>query len=114
MFAVYLFLAVVGAFCDVSALRGMGSLGWTLLGVASLTVLFHGLFTFGVGRFFCRDWAVLAVASQANIGGATSALALAKSLKRQDLLLPGILVGSLGYALGTYLGFVAIEYVLVW
>ena len=46
-----------------------------------------------------------AVASQANIGGSTSALALAKSLGRSDLMLPAILVGALGNAVGTYLGF---------
>ena len=39
------------------------------------------------------------------IGGSTSALALARSLGRGDLALPGILVGALGNALGTYLGF---------
>ena len=33
-----------------------------------------------------------AVASQANVGGSTSALALAKSLGREDLLVPAILL----------------------
>jgi uncharacterized membrane protein len=52
---------------------------------------------------------VAAVASQANIGGGTSALALARSLGRRDLVLPAILVGSLGTALGTYLGLAVAE-----
>ena len=43
--------------------------------------------------------------SLANIGGSTSALALAKSLGRGDLMLPAILVGALGNDVGTYLGF---------
>jgi len=60
---------------------------------------------FVVGLLFRQDWDVVAVASQANIGGSTSALALAKSLGRTDLLLPAILVGSLGNGVGTYLGF---------
>ncbi len=55
---------------------------------------------------------VVAVASQANIGGGTSALALARSLNRLDLVLPAILIGSLGLALGTYLGFFTAEYLL--
>ncbi len=54
----------------------------------------------------------MAVASQANIGGGTSALALARSLNRPDLVLPAILIGSLGLALGTYLGFFTAEHLL--
>jgi uncharacterized membrane protein len=49
------------------------------------------------------------VVSQANVGGSTSALALAKSLGREDLLVPGILLGSLGNAVGTFLGFLAVR-----
>ena len=52
---------------------------------------------------------VAAVASQANVGGGTSALALARSLGRADLVLPALLMGALGNGLGTYLGFVAAE-----
>lgn len=63
---------------------------------------------FGGGAVLKLDPAVAAVASQANIGGGTSALALARSLDREDLELPAILVGSLGNALGTYLGFLAV------
>ena len=49
------------------------------------------------------------VASNANIGGATSAGALAIAIGRGDLRLPGILAGSLGNAIGTYAGFVIAE-----
>jgi uncharacterized membrane protein len=105
MYAVYLFLAVIGAFCDVRALRELGTLGFVLLGFAGMMVAIHGLLTFGVARVFRMDLAAAAVASQANVGGATSALALAKSLGREDLLVPGILLGSLGNAIGTFLAF---------
>ena len=105
MFGVYVFLAVVGAFCDVAALRGLGSLGLTLLAFTSIAVLVHGLIVFGVARVFKVDLAVAAVTSQANVGGGTSALALARSLGRDDLVLPAVLVGSLGTALGTFVGF---------
>ena len=44
------------------------------------------------------------MASQANVGGGTSALALARSLGRGDLVLPAVLIGSLGNAAGTFLG----------
>ncbi|MGC1515412.1 MAG: DUF819 family protein, partial [Maribacter sp.] len=38
-------------------------------------------------------------------GGGTSAIALAETFDRSELILPAILVGTLGNALGTYLGF---------
>ena len=60
---------------------------------------------FGAGWALRQDWEVVAIASQANIGGGTSALALARSFDRPELFLPAILVGSLGTAGGTYLGF---------
>ncbi|HUF23379.1 MAG TPA: DUF819 family protein [Vicinamibacterales bacterium] len=107
MWAVYLFLAVVGVFCDVRAMGGLGLLGVALLAFATLTVAIHGLVIFGAAWIFRMDLAAAAVASQANVGGSTSALALAKSLGREDLLLPGILLGALGNALGTFLGFAA-------
>ena len=107
MYAVYLFLTVIGAFCDLRALSDLGQLGWVLLVFASITVTVHGVLTFGVAWLFKIDLEGAAVASQANVGGATSALALAKSLGREDLLVPGILLGSLGTAVGTFLGFLA-------
>jgi uncharacterized membrane protein len=105
MVGVYLFLAVIGAHCDVRALAGLGALGPTLLAFATTVVLVHGLVVFGVAWIFRMDLEGAALASQANVGGSTSALALAKSLGREDLLVPGILLGALGNALGTFLAF---------
>jgi uncharacterized membrane protein len=102
---VYLFLAVIGAFCELAALGQIGALAWRLLALVTTIVVVHGAVVFGVAAIGKLDWDTAAVASQANIGGSSSALALAKSLDRMDLYLPGILVGSLGNGLGTYLGF---------
>ena len=55
-----------------------------------------------------RDWEMIAIVSQANIGGGTTAIALAETFDRKELILPAILVGSLGNAVGTYLGFLVI------
>lgn len=105
MFSVYLFLAVVGAFCEVTALIEVGEHAFDILLFTVVIVLVHGLFLILSGMLFKTDWSIIAIASQANIGGASTALALAKSFKRNDLLLPAILAGSLGTGLGTYLGF---------
>ena len=112
MFAVYLFLATIGAFCDFAALGEIRELGTTLLIFVTVVVAIHGVITFGMGALLRLDPDVVAVASQANIGGGTSALALARSLQRTDLVLPAILVGSLGYGVGTYLGFLTAGYLL--
>lgn len=102
---IYLFLAVVGAYCDFSALREAGELALLLLGFIAITMLGHGLIVF-LGCYLLRfDWDMAAIASQANIGGGTTAMALAKNFGRNELILPAILIGSLGNALGTYLGF---------
>lgn len=108
LFAVYLFLSVIGALCDVQALIRMGQLAPVLGTFVVVLVGIHGLLVFGAARLFRYDLATAAVASQANIGGGTSALALARSLGRGDLELPAILVGSIGLVLGNYLGFLVV------
>jgi uncharacterized membrane protein len=104
-FTVLLFLAVVGAYCDLAALVANGAVAGTLLAWVTIIVGVHALVIFGLGALFRQDWAIIAVASNANVGGATSAGVLATAIGRGDLRLPGILAGSLGNALGTYAGF---------
>ena len=103
-FTVLLFLAVVGAYCDLGALIANGAVAGTLLAWVTLIVGIHAFIIFGLGGLFRQDWAIIAVASNANIGGATSAGVLALAIGRGDLRLPGILAGSLGNAVGTYAG----------
>jgi len=112
LFAVYLFLAVIGSLCDIRALVEMGSLAPVLAAFVGILVLVHALVVFGAARVLHFDLATAAVASQANIGGGTSALALARSLGRADLELPAILAGSVGTALGNYAGFLVVALLL--
>ncbi|MEM7110266.1 MAG: DUF819 family protein [Bacteroidota bacterium] len=109
LYLVYAFLAVIGAYCELGAMIGIGELASTLLGFLTAVLFTHGLVILLVGILFKTDWSIVAVASQANVGGSSSALALAKSLKRNDLLLPAVLVGSLGNGIGTYIGFLLIK-----
>lgn len=108
LFAVYLFLAVIGALCDLEAVQRIGALAPVLAVFVTIVVAVHGVAVFGVARLLKLDLATAAVASQSNIGGGTSALALARSLGRGDLELPAILVGSVGLVLGNYLGFMVV------
>ena len=70
-----------------------------------------GLIIFGGGLLLKQEPELIAIASTANVGGSTIVLPMAQSFRRMDLLLPGILVGSLGSALGTYLGFAMVQLV---
>lgn len=108
MYLVLLFLAVIGAYCEISAVAQLKEIGLILLLFASSTVLIHGILIVIIGGLVYRDWEMIAIASQANVGGVTSAVALAESFNRKDLLLPAILIGTLGNALGTYVGFLVI------
>lgn len=108
IYALYLFLAVIGAYCEIEAVIELQRTGLTLLLFTTLAVVFHGIITIGIGGLTFRDWDMVAITSQANVGGSTSAIAIAESLNRFELVLPAILVGTLGNALGTYLGFLVI------
>ncbi len=107
---VLLFLAVVGAYCDIDALIKNKEVALVLMAWVTVIVFVHGLVIFTIGGIFKQDWNIVSVASNANIGGATSAAVLATSLNRPDLRLPGILVGSIGNAIGSYIGVLVAEY----
>jgi uncharacterized membrane protein len=104
MLLIMLFLAVIGAFCDLQALLNSGSSTGTLLIWVLSIILIHAIIIFVVGGIFKQDWDIVSIASNANIGGSTSAPVCAASLGRPDLQLPGLLAGSVGNAIGTYLG----------
>jgi len=105
LYLVFIFLAVIGAFCEISAVAQLKDVGITLLLFAGLAVFLHGVIVIILGGLLYRDWEMIAIVSQANVGGGTTAIALAESFGRKELILPAILVGTLGTALGTYLGF---------
>ena len=98
----FLFLAGNGAQSLVSEMLAAGP---ALFLFAAITVGTHGAVIFGVGRLLGWNAGTLAVASQANIGGAASAVAIASARGYGDRLLPGIAVALAGYAVGNYLGF---------
>jgi len=100
-YLVLIFLASNGA---SSVLANIVVIGPSIVYFAIVTIGVHGLVIFGVGRLVGLDLKTLAVASQANVGGPASAMALAAARGYTDKLLPGVAVGLLGYAAGNYLG----------
>ncbi len=101
MIGIYIFLFVMGASADVSAMLG-SALPITLF--ALIIVTFHMLFTIGVGGLLRFDLAELIIASNACVGGSSSAGPIAAARGWRELVTPGILCGSLGSAIGTFIG----------
>jgi uncharacterized membrane protein len=100
--ALHFFFVLIGIHSRVSEILAVGV---EVFYFTLVVVGVHGLVVFGFGRLLRMDVGSLAVASQAAVGGPSSALAVAVSREWRGLVLPGIIVGLLGYAIGTYLGF---------
>ncbi|MEE2897903.1 MAG: DUF819 family protein, partial [Gemmatimonadota bacterium] len=73
-YLVLLFLASNGA---RSVVANIFAVGLPVVYFAAMTVAIHGIVIFGLGRVLRLDLRTLAVASQANVGGPASAMALA-------------------------------------
>jgi uncharacterized membrane protein len=102
LLALNLFFAIIGIGSRVSEILAVGV---EVLYFAATVVLVHGLVAYGVGRLLKLDVETISVASQAAVGGPSSALALTTARGWGRLALPGVLVGLLGYAVGNYAGF---------
>ena len=100
-YLILLFLVCNGARSLMSRIIEIGP---GVLYFALGTVAIHGLFIFGIGRLLRFKGSIMAVASQANIGGSSSALAIATARGYTALVLPGVAAGILGTALGNYVG----------
>lgn len=107
---ILLFLAVVGAFCDIQALLQSGDTAGILVMWVIIIIMVHAVIIFMVGGLCKLDWDIISIASNANIGGSTSAPVCAAGLGRPDLQLPGLLAGSVGNAIGTYAGIMVAEW----
>jgi uncharacterized membrane protein len=105
-FLLLLFLASNGA---KSVIARIVEVGPAIFYFSAGVVAIHGLIIFGVGRLLKMNADVLSIASQANVGGATTAMSLAAARRRPDLILPGVAAGMLGNAVGNYVG-IAIAY----
>ena len=99
--ALHLFFVLIGIGSKFSEIAAVG---FAIFFFTLTVVLVHGLVLFGFAWFRSLEGDTASVASQAAIGGPSTAMALALARGRASLALPGIAVGLLGYAVGTYAG----------
>ncbi len=100
-FLIYLFFMVIGVPASIGLILQKSPL---LLVYCTIMVLINMLFTFGFGKLLKFDLEEMILASNANIGGPTTAAAMAISKGWTSLIAPIMLVGTLGYIIGNYVG----------
>jgi uncharacterized membrane protein len=101
MLLMQIFFAVIGASANISIVIKTGPI---LFVFAALILLVHLLFLLIFGKLFKLDIIEIVIASNANMGGPTTAAAMAAARKWEALVIPAILVGTLGYAIATFIG----------
>jgi uncharacterized membrane protein len=98
----YLLVATIGMKMDLGAIFTNPA----LFGVGLTWIAIHAALLLGMAKLLRAPTFYLAVASQANIGGAASAPVVAAAF--HPALAPvGVLLAVLGYALGTYGGWIS-------
>ena len=97
----FIFLASIGASADIWELIDIAPV---LFVFAAVVIIVHLVVMFSLGMLLKLDLAELAMASAVCIGGPSSAPALASAKGWRDLLIPGVLAGSFGYAIGSFIG----------
>ncbi len=100
-FLIHIFFTVIGVPASIYMIVTKAPL---LLVFCLIIVLFNMLFSFGFGKLLKSDLETIILASNANIGGPTTAAAFAVSKGWDALIIPSILVGVLGYVIGNYYG----------
>ena len=98
---IMMYFVSIGGAADLMELLQVG--GVILCAMVFVTVGNLGCL-FGFGKLFKWNWEELCNASCATIGGPTTAAAFSINKGWNALIVPGILIGLWGYAIGSYVG----------
>jgi len=103
-YLIHIFFAVIGVPASIYMIVTKAPL---LLLFCAIIVFVNMLFSFVFGKLFKFSLEEIIISSNANIGGPTTAAAMAIAKGWNALIVPSILVGTLGYVLGNYYGIFA-------
>ncbi|SFD68370.1 Uncharacterized membrane protein [Lentibacillus persicus] len=100
-FLIYIFFVVIGVPASIAVVVTNAPL---LLVFTLIIVSFNLLFSLVLGKLFKFNLEEVVLASNANLGGPTTAAAMAIAKGWNKLIVPILLVGTLGYIIGNYIG----------
>lgn len=100
--AFFLFFAAVGALINFYQAIILSPI---LFLYVMIIMVVHFAFLFGTGMLFKMDLGVLTIASVATKGGPAVVLPVAEMKGWRHLVLSGIIIAMLGYAVGNYIGY---------
>ena len=100
-YLIYIFFVVIGIPASIMLIFQNAPL---LLVFVFIVVLSNMMISFLLGKVFNFSLEEVIVASNANIGGPTTAAAMAIAKGWTKLVIPILLVGTLGYIVGNYIG----------
>lgn len=101
MLLLYFFLAVIGATCDITSLLNASP---KVLLFVIITLVIHLVTILLAGKWLKFSLEEIAIASGANIGGVSISAPMAAAFEMKQAVTPAILIGIMGYVLGTFLG----------
>lgn len=101
MVLMIVFFTSLGARADVVGTIGIAPV---MFGYVAIVIAVHAVFLFGLGKLCKLTLPELITASNACILGAATAGGLAAAKGWKSLVTPGILVGTLGYAIANFIG----------
>lgn len=100
-FLIYIFFVVIGVPASIPLIIQNAPL---ILLFAAIIVFINMLVSFSLGKLCKFDLEEIILSSNANIGGPTTAAAMAISRGWTKLVGPILIVGTLGYIIGNYIG----------
>ena len=100
-YLIYIFFVVIGVPASISLIISQAPL---LLSFVAIIVVINLAISLLLGKVFKFNLEEIILASNANVGGPTTAAAMAISKGWTSLIVPILLVGTLGYIVGNYAG----------